>query len=163
MMRIITAFLALCGALLLMTGCQNQDPAFADTKPPAGSVVSGEDTAAAEPPPAGTTETFTHGDLVLEISNVCQTRMDTGIYDNGDPYEFPVYVCAPGAVLSVVNADMEHETAEAPDPAWGLYDWETDRRTPLTDGMEPVFLDDTTDAVFHLEASVVVLMFEFAE
>ena len=163
-MRTVNAFLAFCGALLLMTGCQIRNPVLADTVPSsAGSAVSGEDTETAEPPSAGTTETFIYGDLVLELSNVCETRMDTGMYDNGDPYEFPVYVCAPEAVLRVVNAGMDHENAEAPQPAWGLYDRETDRRTPLTDGMEPIPLDDTTDAVFHLEASVFVLMFEFAE
>ena len=48
-------------------------------------------------------------------------------------------------------------------PQWGLYDIETDTRTKLTDETEPILLDETTDAVFNLEASVFVLRFEFSE
>ena len=61
----------------------------------------------------------------------------------------PVYICYPGATLTIVNA--------------GIYDIETDTRVNLADGMEPIVLDETTDAVFHLEASVFVLKFHFYE
>ena len=48
-------------------------------------------------------------------------------------------------------------------PQWGVYDIETDTRVNLADGMEPIVLDETTDAVFNLEASVFVLKFHFYE
>lgn len=48
-------------------------------------------------------------------------------------------------------------------PQWGLYDIETDTRTELTNETEPSLLDEATDAVFNLEASVVVLRFEFVK
>ena len=44
-----------------------------------------------------------------------------------------------------------------------MYDIETALRTERTDGMEPMILDETTDAVYNREASIFVLAFEFAE
>ena len=66
----------------------------------------------------------------------------------------------------IVNAGMSDPTYEEdhqPRPQWGVYDIETDTRVNLADGMEPIVLDETTDAVFNLEASVFVLKFHFYE
>ena len=166
-MKKITALIFSFVLLLLMIGCQKESH-FSDdiNPPPADSTILNADADASEPMPTGTVETFTYKNLTLEISNVCEKRIDTGIYDNGDSYEFPVYTCYPGATLSIIDADMSDPTCaedHQPHPQWGMYDVETDTRTKLTDGMEPIVLDETTDAVFNLEASVFVLKFEFVE
>ena len=111
-------------------------------------------------------ETFTYHDLILDVSNVYEVQTTSGIYDDGETYEYPVYICYPDATLTIVNAGMSDPTYEEdhqPRPQWGVYDIETDTRVNLADGMEPIVLDETTDAVFNLEASVFVLKFHFYE
>jgi len=167
-MKRILIFIVSFTLLLLMAGCNRASNAGSvDTKPlDAESASPDTDEETSEPMPVGTVETFTYGNFVLEISNVCEIRTDTGVFDNGEPYEFPVYICYPGATLRVVNADMSDPTyAEdhQAHPQWGVYNVETDSRMKLTDDMEPIALDETTDAVFNLEASLFVLKFEFAE
>lgn len=153
-MKKIIALIISFVLLLFMTGCQKENPSSDDTNlPPADFTIPNTDADTSEPMPTGTVETFTHKNLTLEISNVCEKRMDIGIYDNGDSYELPVYTCYPGATLSVINADMSDSTyAEdhQPHPQWDVYDVETDTRTELTNDMEPIVLDKTTDAVFNL-------------
>ena len=165
MMKKITALLASFVLLLSVMGCQKESVS-AGASSPTESAASSTGAEPLEPAPTGTTETFTYDQLVLEISNVCEIRTDTGIYDNGDPYEYPVYVCYPGAMLTIVNAGMS-DPAYAEDhlahPEWGLYDFETDTRIELTDDMEPVALDETTDIVYSLESSTGVLAFEFVK
>ena len=151
--------------LLLIVGCHdvNNSDSY-DTNTP--NINSGAPSTNSESSPQGTTETFTYGNFSVEISNVCAIRTDTGVLDNGEPYEFPVYICYPGATLSVVNADMSDPTyAEdhKAHPQWGLYDFETDGKIRLTDETEPIVLDGTTDLIFSLESSVGVLVFEFTE
>lgn len=114
----------------------------------------------------GTTETFTQGELILEVSQVKSVRTENKLLEGIEPFEETIFTCYPGATLTIINADMS-DPAYAEDhqahPQWGLYDIETDTRTKLTDETEPILLDETTDAVFNLEASVFVLRFEFSE
>lgn len=119
-----------------------------------------------EPVAVGMTETFTRGELSLEVSHVKSVRTENKLLEGTEPFEETVFTCYPGATLTIINADMS-DPAYAEDhqahPQWGLYDIETDTRTRLTDETEPILLDETTDAVFNLEASVFVLRFEFTE
>lgn len=160
-LTILTFFL-----LLSMVGCQNADEAtpLDDSASHTAPVSSNTDGQATEPVPQGTVERFTHGTLTLEISNVCEVQTKEGIMDNGERYALPEYICYPGAVLRVVDADMS-DPAFAEDgkahPQWGLYDFETDSRTKLTEGMEPIALDETVDGVYHLESSQFVLSFAY--
>ena len=147
-----------------MVGCQTDsrsDNTGSASDPP---MISDSDTA--EVLPTGTTETFTYHDLILDVSNVYEVQTTSGIYDDGETYEYPVYICYPGAALTIVNAGMSDPTYEEDHqsrPQWGICDIETDTRVKLTDGMDPIALDETTDAVFNLEASVFVLKFHFYE
>ena len=160
----IPALLFYIALLLFMVGCQTEsrsDNTGSASDPP---MISDSDTA--EVLPTGTTETFTYHDLILDVSNVYEVQTTSGIYDDGETYEYPVYICYPGATLTIVNAGMSDPTYEEdhqPRPQWGVYDIETDTRVNLADGMEPIVLDETTDAVFNLEASVFVLKFHFYE
>ena len=168
-MKKLTVLIVSLLLLLSMAGCQN-----ADTPAPIDDSVAQADSShmesphtdgqATEPMPQGTVERFTHGALTLEISNVCEVGAKEGIMDDGERYELAEYICYPGAVLRVVDADMS-DPAFAEDgkahPQWGLYDFETDSRTKLTDGMEPIALDETVDGVYHLESSQFVLSFAY--
>ena len=155
-MRRTLVLLTSLALLLLLTGCEKDTP-------PAASSAGAE---SSEPAPAGTTETFTRGDLVLEVTQVRDVRTESGVYDNGEPYEWTVYTCYPGAELRVIHADMDglsYGEDHPPLPQWGVCDLETDTRTELTDNMDPIPLDDTVDGVFNLEASVFVLTFEYTD
>ncbi|MDD3347820.1 hypothetical protein [Oscillibacter sp.] len=155
--------------LLALTGCADADTAAPDANrpdTPQAASDSGSDPEKAEPVLMGTTETFEEGGLVLEISNVRDVRTESKLAEGIQPYEETIFTCYPGATLTVVNAGMSdpfYAEDHKAHPEWGLYDMETDTRTRLTDGMEPIVLDETTDGVFNLEASLFVLLFEFSE
>ena len=147
--------------LLAISGCGSEHEAL-----PPDSGVETPDTEAGETLPQGSVQTFTWGDLVLEVTNVYEIRTESRVDDGGEPFEETVYCCGPGAVLRVLQADMS-DPAYAADhqahPQWGLYDLESDERVKIMDGMDPVALDETTDAVFNLESSLIVLSFELAD
>ena len=46
------------------------------------------------------------------FSNVYEVQTTSGIYDDGETYEYLVYICYPGATLTIVNADMSDPTYE---------------------------------------------------
>ena len=167
-MKKIISFCLFLVLLLVMTGCSNaNNTADPDTNfPDAAQTPSNTVSTPEEKPLTGTVETFTRGNLVLEVSNVCEVRTESKLAEGIEPYEETIFTCCPGATLTVVNADMS-DPAYTEDhqahPQWGLYDVETDARTKLTDETAPIVLDETTDAVFHLEASLFLLVFEFTE
>ena len=118
------------------------------------------------PQQAGKTETFTRGNLILEVSGVCEVRTEEKLAEGIEPYQLTIFVCYPNAVLTVVDADMSDPTYtedKEPKPQWGVYDFETDGRVKLTNETEPMVIDETTDGIFSLESSVIVLAFEFTE
>ncbi len=114
----------------------------------------------------GTTETFTRAGLVLEVSGVSSQYTVDRLSEGIEPYVETVYVCYPGAKLTIVDADMSdpaYTEDQKPHPQWGIYDVETDQRTKLTEDLGEIALDHATDFVYHLESSVGVLRFEFIE
>ena len=158
-------------ALLLLTACAlplkpaapEPAPETAPETPPSAASEKVEPVEAGQ----GRTEPFTYGSLTLEISHVLESRTER-VQDEGgtEMVDLPVFTCGPGAMLTVIDADMSDPTYSEdgqPHPQWGLYDVETDSRTKLTEGMEPVALDENTDAVYNLEASQFVLRFEYVK
>lgn len=151
--------------LLLMVGCNdvNNFDSFDTNTPDTNSSSPGINS---ESTPQGTTETFTYGNLVIEISNVYAVRTESKLAEGIQPYEETIYTCHPGATLTVVNADMSDPTYTEDHKAhaqWGLYDIETDKRTNLTNEMEPIVLDENADGVLHYEGSIFLLAFEYIE
>ena len=113
----------------------------------------------------GSTETFSYGNLILEISNVKDKRTESKLDDGLAQYEQTIFTCYPGATLSVINADMSDPTYTAdgkPHAQWGLYDIQTDERTDITDKSKPVALDKNMGVV-NLESSLLLLVFDFVE
>ena len=151
--------------ILILTGC-GANPAANQSNQSQESSASHSDQPSEEPIDVGTVETFTQGELALEVSHVKSIRTESKLAEGIEPFDETIFTCYPDATLTVINADMS-DPAYAEDhkahPQWGLYDIETDTRTRITDETKPILLDETTDGVFDLEASIFVLRFEFAE
>lgn len=151
--------------LFVLTGCSVASEDCRPGQPQEASAVQASQENE-EPAALDTTETFARGELTLEVSHVKSVRTESKLLEGIEPFEETIFTCCSGAALTVINADMS-DPVYAEDhqahPQWGLYDIETDTRTELTNETEPSLLDEATDAVFNLEASVVVLRFEFVK
>ena len=117
----------------------------------------------------GATEIFVahnlEGDeLEVQVSNVQDIRTENHVDDMGSEWQCVVFSCYPGAKLTVVDAG-EYENGQA---QWGIerisedksYTWE-ESRIRLYNDMEPVFLTDDMQGIFHLEGMIYVLKFEY--
>lgn len=115
-----------------------------------------EETAEAVAEPAA--ETFTYGDLELEITNVTDVRKQVFTDDGGTDVEQMVFTCLPGAQITVVDADMSQPIVEglgSAHPNWAL---DLNGGTDLRDGMAPVLVPDEGCMVYDPESSVGVLL-----
>ena len=68
--------------LLAISGCGSEHEAL-----PPDSGVETPDTEAGETLPQGSVQTFTRGDLVLEVTNVYEIRTESRVDDGGEPFE----------------------------------------------------------------------------
>lgn len=112
-------------------------------------------------PKAGTTEIFNHLGLSLEVTNVHTIRKDA-IFDGMEMCEYDIYEVYPGAIVTVINADMSDPTYyedKMPHAQWGFLT-SPDERTYIIDGMDPVDITPDLVGVYNLEASIYVLRFE---
>lgn len=112
----------------------------------------------------GTTETFVSDDLNVQVSMVKDIRTENFADEMGYEWNCVVFTCYPGAKLAVVDAG-EYENGQA---QWAIelvneekeYTWE-ESRIRLYDDMQPVFLTDEMQGIFHLESMMYVLKFEY--
>ena len=107
----------------------------------------------------GTTQLFVRNGLRLEVSNVASTRVENMLDDGGNPHEYSVFTCYPGATITVLDADID----EYDYPQWGLYYTGETERTRITDETSTVLINSDLEGVYHLEASLYVLRFEWVE
>ena len=109
----------------------------------------------------GSTEIFTINNLTIEVTGVLGISTATFTDDMAETHEYPVYICAPGAVATVYGADMD-DPAYAEDKKahaqWAFYT-ETWERADIVDGMAPVTVFKTL-TVCHIESSTPVLKLE---
>ena len=49
----------------------------------------------------GTTETFTQGELILEVSQVKSVRTENKLLEGIEPFEETIFTCYPGATLTI--------------------------------------------------------------
>lgn len=115
----------------------------------------------------GSTEDFSYGNLRLTVSNVLEKRTDS-VFDGMEDWEYEVYAVAPGAVVTVVEADMADDAADGlPHADWAFLldpdDPVGDRRLDIVEGMEPVEITPEVSGVFDPESSLYVLQFELRE
>ena len=111
----------------------------------------------------GTIEHFLYGNIEVEVSNVSETRQETIRYADGSwEMEYSIFTCFPGAMITVLNADMsdpEYAEDQKPHPQWAI---DTVSGTPINivDGMEPIAVTSDYLGLYNKEASVYVLRFE---
>lgn len=115
-----------------------------------------------------TLQIFQYQNLQLGITNVRDVRTDTWTDEMGDVWERPVYICAPGAKLVVLHADMiDGADAEDGQPygRWKIYqsasDGSWEERIELVDGMASFPITERTTGVGAED--VHVLCFELTQ
>ncbi len=147
--------------IVLLSGCGNDHDAPAE---PQGSgsdgttmeTVPGQETNA---PQKGAVERFEYDDLQLEVSNVKEVKQDT-LNDGGEPWTYDVFVLYPGAVVTVLNADMMDDASDGIPHADWAFDTSSGERLDIVDGMGPIEATSDILGVFDPESSVYVLRFE---
>ena len=179
---VIPAILLAMLLMLLLSACDGT-PETVDSNPPASDSVepslepvnspepSPEPEPSLNPPPIlGTTETFnSYYDFRVEVTNVREVRKEIGMMDGGVLGEHTVFVCYPGAVVTVLNAGM----GDPADPAWysdGLYHpyygflWTRDENTVdtlrITEDTGPVEVTPDLTGIYFLESGDGLLRFE---
>ena len=111
----------------------------------------------------GTIEHFLYGNLEVVVSNVSETRQETIQYADGSwEMEYSIFTCLPGAVITVLNADMsnpEYAEDQKAHPQWAI---DTTSGTPINivDEMEPIAVTPDYLGLYNKESSVYVLRFE---
>ncbi|HZK33002.1 MAG TPA: copper amine oxidase N-terminal domain-containing protein [Tissierellaceae bacterium] len=114
---------------------------------------------------SGKTESFTYDGLKLEVTNVGDIRVETMIDDGGNPWEYKVFVCHPGASVRVLDAGMnDGKFAEDRKPYanWGI-ELSSGKDIKIVDNMKPFEVTTDTIGIYNLEASLYVLKFEIAK
>lgn len=163
-------------AALLLTACGGPQEDSAQQTPPAGpqQALTEPEPVETQPPPAeadlsqsGVTAAFCFGDFRLRVSNVCDIRSESMTDDGGTPHDYKVFVCCPGAKLTVLNADMEdgaYAEDGRPHARYGLITAPEGDRLRITGEMEGTSVDVAgIKGVAHLEASLYLLLFESRE
>lgn len=159
----------LTALMLILTACQARPTEESPATPasPEGPVTE-EPVQPEEPARTGTTETFSYGDLCLTVTNVLEKKTDS-VFDGMEDCEYEVYVVAPGAVVTVLAADMMDDAVDGlPHADWAfLLDPEDPYREgghlDIVDGMEPVEITSNISGVYDPESSLNVLCFELQE
>jgi len=112
------------------------------------------------------TKTFDYEGLSLQVTNVLSTRTESMLAEGIEPHEYTVYTCAPGAVITVLNAGMadgEFYEDGQPHPQWGLSYTKEAERTRITGDTTSIPVTPELEGVYNLEASLFVLKFEYTD
>jgi hypothetical protein len=114
---------------------------------------------------SGKTENFSYAELKLEVTNVREIKVQSMADDMGEPWEYKVFVCYPGAKVTVLDANMSDPNQSADGkshPDWAILLASGDR-IDIVDDMKPIDVSDDVLSVFDPESSAVVLKFEIYE
>ncbi len=148
-----TCIVMLTLALSLFTGCGKNDKTDNGSSP--------AETAA----PTGETKTYSYHNFEFELTNVASERSETITDDGGGEWTYTVITYNPGAVMTVINADMT-DPAYAEDgkahPQWAILSGEGDmeERIKITDYTERVCITPHNKGVYNLETSLYIYKFE---
>lgn len=110
-------------------------------------------------------ETFIYDGLKLKVTNVADTRVEDMIDDGGNPWEYKVFTCYPGASVTVLDAGMDDgRFAEdrKPHANWGI-ELSSDKAIRIVENMDSFDITSDTIGIYNLEASLYVLKFEMAK
>lgn len=157
MLRVMIMFLI--GFILMqLVGCS--------TRKPIENMGHSTDLDSAPPTTqSGKTETFIYAGLRLEVTNVQDTRVQSMVDDGGNPWEYKVFICYPGARATILDADMSDASFSAdgkPHANWGI-NLVSDERMKIVDEMDSFEIETDILGIYNLESSLYVLRFEIAE
>ena len=151
----ITAISSVIFILLLVVGCNT-------SAPPVTTDDSTASISIPSPTQSGKTETFNHDGLRLEVTNVHDVRVESMIDDGGNPWKYRVFVCYPGANVTVLSADMSDASISAdgkPHAKWGV-NLVSGERINIVDDINSFDVTPDILGIYNLEASLYVLKFE---
>ncbi len=140
------------------SGREDADTTDAADTADTGDTAGNNDTTEARAPAGGLVYSFTYGNLQLQVAGVRETRTESGYDDGGEYVSCPVYILEPGAVLTVLEADMFEDTEGARHGDWALYTT-AGEYIYIVDDMAPVALTTDILGVVDPESSLYVLAF----
>ncbi|GIP56191.1 MULTISPECIES: hypothetical protein [Paenibacillus] len=153
--------------LMLLVGCNSSVPA--ESMNPSSNSSSTPTSTLPQTPSQipnstqnGVTKTFTYGGLKLEVTNVYEVRSESMIDDGGNPWEYSVFVCYPGASVTVLTTDMSDAniTADGKSHAnWGVL-LASGGRKDIVDDMNSFDVTPEILGIYNLESSIYVLKLE---
>ena len=111
-------------------------------------------------------EFFERDGLVLAVHSVREVRTETMLDHGVTPHEYTVFVLEPGAVAFVWEAglsDPAYTEDGQPHPQYAYLRSPLDQRERITEALTLRELTPDVQGVIHLEASLYVLRFEYAE
>ncbi|GAA0137098.1 hypothetical protein YSY43_39390 [Paenibacillus sp. YSY-4.3] len=152
--------------LMLLVGCNSSVPAetmnpSSDSSSTPTSTLPQTPSQIPNPTQNGETKTFIYGGLKLEVTNVYEVRTESMI-DGGNPWEYSVFVCYPGASVTVLTADMSdvNITADGKSHAnWGVL-LASGGRKDIVDDMNSFDVTPEILGIYSLESSIYVLKLE---
>ena len=116
------------------------------------------------PIPQGETKAYTYQNFAFELAGVKSERTETMLDDGGNEWQYTVITYYPGAVLTVLKADMSDATNNADGqahPQWGiLVAADPEERIRLVDDMKPLEITPDMAGIYNLEASLYIFRFE---
>ncbi len=154
--KLLICLCAAAALACLAAGCAEKKEGAAQT-PPAESAA-----------PVGETRTYEYGGFKFQLSGVASERTESMTDDGGGKWTYTVISHYPGAVLTVLEADMSDPAYSAdgkPHPNWGLYVWDGasgEERIKITDDTEPIEISADARGIFSLESSLFIFKFEEA-
>lgn len=116
-------------------------------------------------PPQGETKTYSYQNFEFKLTNVASERTETITDDGGGEWTYTVITYYPGAVMTVINADMT-DPAYAEDgkahPQWCILSGEGDMKESIkiTGYTEQVNITSHNKGIYNLEASLFIFKFE---
>lgn len=161
---------------MLLVGCNNNNvpnetiPTNTDSRsiPTSTPTSMSPETPSQSPNPTpsptqnGETKTYNFGGLKLEVTNVYDVRTESTKDDGGNPWEYSVYACYPGARVTILSADMSDSkfTADGKShPNWGVL-LASGGRKVIVDDMNSFEVTSDISGIYSLEASMYVLKLE---
>lgn len=117
------------------------------------------------PTEMGKTETFIYDGLKLKVTNVGDVRVESMIDDGGNPWEYNVFTCYPGASVTVLDAGMNDgrfTEDRKPYSNWGI-ELSSHKPIRIVENMNSFDVTSDTIGIYNLEASLYVLNFEMAK
>lgn len=113
----------------------------------------------------GKKESFTYGDLKLDLTNIEDIRVEKMVDDGGTPWEYKIVKYHPGAMAKVVNSDMNKGSSSdgiSPFPKWGI-ELSSGEPIKIGDDIKSFEITPETIGIYNLESSLYVLKFEMVK